>query len=181
MTTFANPDNSRTYATDALRLTVVGADLLLSGRFEHWVPMAVDTSVPAEKSVQLLVDVTSSRQSADQSTDEDALTLTARNVRKIAPLTYRLRGTLTADGVSQDVEAMLQTPQSHTPFCLLTLTLPSDEFAGLWSRVDAHTPRNTNGAARRTDDGAPVAADEPNADNEMRARAWLRPPTIAAA
>jgi hypothetical protein len=145
-----------------LRLQIAGADLLLSGRFEHWMPVLLSEGNEKEPAtVQLLVDVTSNR---SRHQGKDLLTFKTRSVQASGPQTYRLKGTLQADGQSREVEAVLRNPPGHTPFFLLLLHIDQASFPGLWEAIEER-------AVRVQDSG----------QEELRPRAWLRAPELAAA
>ena len=157
----SRPAPRRKPAERPIHLHIAGGDLLLNGRFSNWVPVAVERPDADGGSMQLLVDVTSM---AGRGKTTDAFSFTSRQVRSVAPLTYAAKGTLRAGRMERDLELVLQTPPSHTPFMMVTLGLPRDEFKALWRHVDRKLPR-------------PNAKDE----SELRAIAWLREPTVAAA
>lgn len=148
-----------------VRLDIAGGDLLLSGTFEQWLPVAMERPGDGDGSVQLLVDVTSLGNSPGAATlGSDVLAFAAHDVQQLGPLTYAVTGRITAGRASKDVQIILQTPGMHTPFCLLTFSLPGREFASLWRALEARfTPTDDNGT------------------REVRARAWLRVPDIATA
>lgn len=144
-----------------VRLRVAGSDLLLNGRFSNWVPVSVEQTDAQGGSVQVLVDVTSM---AKDDRKSDAFTFESRDVRRVAPMTYSARGTLRAGRVERAIEVVLQTPASHTPFMMVTLGLPKNEFQTLWRQLYRKVPK-------------PTKQDE----TELRATAWLREPEVAAA
>jgi hypothetical protein len=146
----------------SIRLQIAGADLLLSGRFEQWMPVRLhegDDREPA--TAQILFDVTSNR---SRRQGKDLLTFKSRSVETVGPQTYRLKGTLEADGHSGPVEAMLQNPPGHTPFFLIMFRIDRTSYPTLF---DAFEDR--------------VARVQTLGQDELRPRAWLRAPELAAA
>jgi len=146
----------------AIGLRIAGADLLLSGRFEQWVPLAVAES-KSEGAVQVLIDVTSTGRRSE-SPGRELFTFTSRDVESVAPQQYRAKGQLRADGVSRPAEALLHSPFGHTPFFIMTLPIDREHFPELWTAMEDR-----------------AAAAQGNDDKELRPRAWLRVPELAAA
>jgi hypothetical protein len=144
-----------------IRLQIAGADLLLSGRFEQWMPVLLSEEQQGVGAAQVLFDVTSNR--SIQAKD-DLFAFKAMSVEAIGPQSYRLKGTLTAEGVKGDVEAILQNPPGHTPFFVILFRLDREAFPGLWGTLE--------------DKAARVEA---SGQQELRPRAWLREPELAAA
>jgi hypothetical protein len=90
------------------------------------------------------------------------LSFTASAVEPAGAQTYRVKGVLRANGISRTTEALVHSPVGHTPFLVLTLSLEPASFAELWEELEGR---------------ALVSA----AQKEMRPRAWLRVPELAAA
>ena len=155
------PEKTGDMTARPIRLQIAGADLLLSGRFEQWMPIVLSEEQEGASAVQVLFDVTSNRSVRARS---DLLFFKAKSVQAIGPQSYRLKGTLTADGVKREVEAVLQSPPGHTPFFMILFRLDREAFPALW---DAFGDR----AARLDASG----------QQELRPRAWLREPDLAAA
>lgn len=148
-----------------VRLDIAGGDLLLRGTFEQWLPVAMERPGDGDGSVQLLVDVTSLKNAPGTAAlGTDVLSFTAHDVKAVGPLTYAVNGKLTAGRAHKDLQIILQTPGLHTPFCLLTFSLPAREFAPLWRAFEARFAPADEGGTR-----------------EVRARAWLRVPEVATA
>jgi hypothetical protein len=144
-----------------IRLQIAGADLLLSGRFEQWMPVLLSEEQQGAGAVQVLFDVTSNRSVRAKS---DLLAFKAKSVEAIGPQAYRLQGTLSADGAKGEVEAVLQNPPGHTPFFMILFRLDREAFPELWSIFE--------------DKAANIEA---SGQQELRPRAWLREPELAAA
>lgn len=161
----ANSEIAALVAADRpINLRVAGADLLLSGRFDHWRPVGVTGWEDGHASAHLLFDATGTAGRAPTRANPDLLSFSSRMVEQLSDRQYRVKGTLRADGSQRVVDAMIQTPSGHSPFFFLTLDLDRQAFGGLWTELQ-------------------VLASQPNTDEavEMRPRAWLRLPVLAAA
>ena len=147
-----------------INLRIAGADLLLSGRFDHWRPVSIGGWEDGHANAHLLFDATATSGRAPTRGNPDLLSFSSRAVEQIGEHSYRAKGTLRADGSQRIVDATIQTPSGHTPFFFLTLDLERQAFAGLWTELQ-------------------VLANQPHTDEaeEMRPRAWLRVPVLAAA
>ena len=147
-----------------ISLRVAGADLLLSGRFDHWRPVNVGGWEDGQASASLLFDATATSGDAPTRRNPDLLSFASKAVEQVSEHSYRARGTLRADGAQRTVDAVIQTPSGHSPFFFLTLGLERQAFAGLWTELQ-------------------VLANQPHEgeSGEMRPRAWLRLPVLAAA
>jgi hypothetical protein len=155
------PTTSLDTAVPPIRLQIAGADLLLSGRFSHWVPVLMSEAQDGTDAVQILFDVTSNRVSGPGS---DLFTFKAKSVESVAAQSYRLKGTLTGGGASGEVEAVLQNPPGHTPFFVMLFRLNSQTFPAIWSALE--------------DRAVGVQA---SGEQELRPEAWVREPDLAAA
>jgi hypothetical protein len=144
-----------------IRLQIAGADLLLSGRFSHWVPVLMSEAQDGTDAVQVLFDVTSNRVGAR---GRDLFTFKARSVEPMAPQSYRLKGTLSGGGTSGEVEAVLQNPPGHTPFFVILFRFDRQAFPKLWTALE--------------DEAAGVQA---SGGQELRPEGWVREPNLAAA
>ncbi len=71
---------------------------------------------------------------------------------------------LTAENARHAVTAIVQAPDAHTPFFMITFTLHRAELKGVWELIDDQLKLATG-----------------NDTGTVRARAWLRSPEIAAA
>jgi hypothetical protein len=157
-----SPSADPTYG--AIRLQIAGADLLLSGRFEQWMPVLLSTGDEGNlAAVQILFDVTSNRSVAARSQGE-LLSFKSKSVEAAGKQAYKVTGTLRAGAVSQEVEALLQNPPGHTPFFVILFRIDPEKFPGLWETLETR-------AAAVNDAG----------QEELRPRAWLRAPDLAAA
>ncbi len=139
-----------------LRLSIRGGALMLEGRFDHWVPLAVD-----DDSVQLCLDVTGMTRPAEPRAEE-LFSVTAHSVKQVGPLAYKATGTLRSGKSQKPVELVLQTPPAHTPFVVLTIPIDRARFPEVWDELVATVAARTN-------------------DAPLHPRAWLRAPDLAAA
>lgn len=151
----------------AIQLGIAGADVLLKGRFHHWMPVALIQAKDDEGLAQVLFDVTSTRPGSTGATDS-LFEFQAKTVKAAGPQTYKLGGQLkskTPEGIeSGEIEAVLESPQGHTPFFAITFTIDRSKFARLWS---AFEDRAAHAIAK--------------GQSELRPWAWLREPELAAA
>jgi hypothetical protein len=144
-----------------IRLQIAGADVLLSGRFEQWMPVVLSEGQEGPAAVQILFDVTSNRPARPGNTLFEFKT---RSVEPAGPQSYRLKGTLSADGVRRETEAVLQSPPGHTPFFMILFQVEKEAFPQLWSTFEDK-----------------AASVEASGQQELRPRAWLWEPELAAA
>ena len=151
----------------AIRLDIAGADLLLTGTFEQWVPLVME-GLREERPVQLLVDVTSSSSSSNSAlaanTNGELFAFEAKAIKRAQPSGHRVKGILTYGTQQAEAEVFLQAPAAHSPFALLSFDLPNSNFESLWKAL-----------GKRADAQAAFGG------TEVRAQGWLRPPTVAAA
>jgi hypothetical protein len=154
--------------TGAIRLQIAGADLLLSGRFEQWMPVLLSTGDQGElAAVQILFDVTSNRNNGSSGKARDRSELLAfksTSVQAVGKQAYQVKGTLRAGGVSREVEALLQNPPGHTPFFVILFRFDPIAFPALWDSLEER-----------------AAHVEAAGQEELRPRAWLKAPALAAA
>jgi hypothetical protein len=153
-----------TRSRPALHLSIAGNGLLLNGNFEQWVPLLMDGSDDenGQVQVQMLVDATSISGASESSTE--LLSFRSRKVKTVSPWTYEVRGTLTENATRHAVTAIVQAPDAHTPFFMITFTLRRADLPGVWHTIDQQL-QNAVG----------------NDTGTVRASAWLRSPDIAAA
>src|SRR5687768_13598011 len=97
-------------------LSIVGGDLLLAGKFEHWVPMALESG-GRRSAAQLVVDVTSVGPANDAG--GEVFSFVSNKVRRVADGTYRARGTLRRGDVQRTSDATVQAPAVHSPFAVV--------------------------------------------------------------
>lgn len=149
-----------------VHLRIAGANLLLSGRFEQWVPLVMTAGQQGETegAAQILVDVTSTARDQGRARPADLLTFRARSVEQTGPQVYQAKGTLNARGATGPATAVLQSPEGHTPFLLVTLSFDRERFGELWQGLEDR-----------------VLAGNEGGKSEVRPRAWLRAPELAAA
>jgi len=160
-----NSDTNALVASDRpINLRIAGADLLLSGRFDHWRPIGVSNWEEDRATAHLLFDATGTSNRSPTRNSPDLLSFVAKTVEQVGPHSYQAKGTLRADGAQRSVDAVVQTPSGHSPFFFLTLGLERQAFSGLWTELQV------------------LASQTPNDEaTEMRPRAWLRLPVLAAA
>ena len=153
---------------EAIELRVIGADLLLAGRFLHWMPVTLISGKENEGLAQVLFDVTSNRSTSEEPMTAPLFAFKTTSVKAVGAQAYRLRGILKAgfgaELESGEVEAVLESPRDHTPFFAVTFTLDRDKFAALWTAFE--------------DKAASAIA---RGQEELRPWAWLREPLLAAA
>jgi hypothetical protein len=151
-------------APESIGLQVAGSDLLLRGRFAQWAPMVISNppvNDGGQATAQILFDVTSNRSAPLARGEHDLFTFKASEVEALAPHTYRVKGQLRADGHARTVDAVLQTPEGHTPFCVMTFPIDRERFPSLWAALEERVSRTGEG--------------------ELRPLAWLRAPELASA
>lgn len=138
---------------------------MLTGTFEQWVPLMME-GLKEDRAVQLLVDVTSSKlpQVAPANTNGALFSFEAQSIKRVQNGGHRVKGVLTYGAHHAETEVFMQAPPSHSPFAVLSFQLPSTDFEGLWKAL---SKRASSNAAKN--------------GTEVRARGWLRPPTVAAA
>jgi hypothetical protein len=139
---------------------MAGEELMVSGRFDHWAPVALEGGATGEGAAQIFFDVTG--MAGPRDVDEELFSYTAHDVRKIGTLAYSAKGTMKRGDEELAVDAVVQTPAAHTPFLVVTFSIPRDKFAEVWEQLGA------------------LAAAQQDGIN-MAPRAWLRAPTLAAA
>jgi hypothetical protein len=151
----------------AIQLRLAGGDLLLSGRFEQWIPLVMENEQGEggdQGTVRILFDVTSTAAAEAGRGDKNFFSFSSRTVKRLGPQAYSAKGTLRVGGASRALEVLLHSPVAHTPFFTLTVPIDKSRFGALWTEIE-----------RRIVD---VAA---HGETEMRPRAWLRAPVVAAA
>ena len=151
-------------APKALRLDIADANLMIAGTFTQWVPLLME-GLREDRSVQLLVDITSPERSTEAAVANTNGLLFAFEASDVKPGTngHRVRGTLSHGTRTAPTEMLLQTARAHTPFAVLSFELP-EGFEGLWDTM-----------VKQADDRAAEG------ETEFRAWGWLRPPVVAAA
>lgn len=137
-----------------------GEDLLLSGKFGHWVPLSLDDGSGKLPEAQLVFDVTSVGPANDGG---EVFSFVATEVEPLVAGAYLARGTLRRDDREQPAQAVLQAPATHSPFALVTFQIDPATFPELWSELEA----------RVANDQVP--------EGEVRPWAWPQAPTLAAA
>ncbi len=142
-----------------IKLDVRSKDLMVSGRFNHWLPVAMEGD-GAEGAAQLFLDVTG----MDRRGEEDELfSFESTQVKRVGELAFVATGTLRRGDVERKVEAVVQTPIAHTPFLAITFPLDQAAFPDVWGSLSALV-------GTRSEAGA-----------QLTPRAWLRVPVLATA
>jgi hypothetical protein len=146
--------------SQTIRLAIAGAELMVNGRFDHWVPVAAEGGTPEEGAVQVFFDVTGM---AGPVQGDDLFAFAATEVERLGPFAYIVKGTITKGDRVEPMEAVVQTPPAHTPFVVITFAFDRQKFADIW------------------EDLAAVVATRDDQASQIHPRAWLRPPTLATA
>src|SRR3954447_6806886 len=154
--TVAHKPSFLTERARTIRLSIRGGDLLLEGRFDHWVPLALDDSA-----VQLCVDVTGMTVPSEPRAEE-LFSVTAHAVDEVRPLEFAATGTIRRGKVKQPIQVMVQTPPAHTPFVVLTVPIDRAHFPEVWDELSAAVASRVS-------------------DAPLHPRGWLRMPSLAAA
>jgi hypothetical protein len=148
-------DGSR---SQTIGLSIAGADLMVRGRFDHWLPVAAEGATPDEGAVQIFFDVTGI--SRPQDVDE-LFSFQSVEVERLGPFAYITKGIM-RQGDSQEVmEAVIQTPPAHTPFVVVTFSIDRKKFPEMWQELTA------------------VVATRDESHGQLQPRGWLRAPTLA--
>ena len=146
--------------SQTIEMSIAGADLLVSGRFDHWVPVAAEGATPDEGAVQIFFDVTGMARSHDP---EQLFAFHSLEVERLGPFAYIAKGTITRGELVEPMEAVIQTPPAHTPFVVVTFSIDRQKFPEIWEELTA------------------VVATRPDHNSQLHPRAWLRPPALASA
>jgi hypothetical protein len=142
-----------------IALSIRSKDLLVAGRFDHWMPVALEGN-GAEGAAQLFFDVTGMAGKADPG---ELFSFESTQVKRIGELAFVATGTLQRGDVKRTVEVMVQTPMAHTPFFAVTFPVDETIFPDVWS------------------DLAALIAARHEGDTQMSPRAWMRAPKLASA
>jgi hypothetical protein len=146
--------------SQTIRLAIAGSDLMVNGRFDHWVPVAAEGGSPEEGAVQIFFDITGMARA--QQPDE-LFSFQATDVDRLGPFAYVVKGTMTKGDTSEPMEAVVQTPPAHTPFLVVTFAIDRKVFPNVWEDLSA------------------VVAARDEQTSQIHPRAWLRAPTLATA
>jgi hypothetical protein len=149
----------------AIDLSIQSPNLVVQGRFDRWVPIALDEgdSEGGEGGIHIFVDVTGAARNDNAMAGDPLFSLTSHSAKKLQPLTYRIAGTIKKGDVEARIEFVLQNPVPHAPFVLLNLPIDRKLFPELWNELSALV------AARAEHRGA------------VSPRTWTWMPTLAAA
>jgi hypothetical protein len=146
--------------SQAIGLSIAGSELLVNGRFDHWVPVAAEGASADEGAVQIFFDVTGMARAQDR---DDLFSFHASDVDRLGPFAYIAKGTVTRGDTIEPMEVVVQTPPAHTPFLVVTFSIDRKKFADVWEDLTATVE----------------ARDA--ASSQIHPRAWLRAPTLATA
>jgi hypothetical protein len=143
-----------------IRLAINSKQLMVAGRFDHWVPVAMEGN-GAETAAQVLFDVTGM---AGRAEDEELFSFEATEVKRVGDLAFVAKGTLRQGETERTVDVVVQTPMAHTPFVALTFPLEQSAFPEIWADL-----------------AALVAGTRNDGQIQMTPRAWLTAPALATA
>ena len=122
--------------------------------------MALETG-GKKSEAQVVFDVTSTGPAND--TGGEVFSFVSSKVRRVGDGAYLAKGTLRRGDVQRASNAMVQAPAAHSPFAVVTFQVDEGAFPELWEELTARV----------------AAQDGSNA--EVRPRAWLLTPVVAAA
>ena len=144
--------------SQAIGLSIIGDDLMLGGRFDHWTPVATEGTA-GDGAAQIFFDVTGVARADDQ---DELFSFSSRSVERLGSFAYLAKGVMRAGELEQPMEVVVQTPPAHTPFVVLTLSLDRGAFPEIWEDLT-------------------VAAGRSDNSGQLHPRAWLRSPVLASA
>jgi len=147
--------------SQAIGLSIAGSDLMVNGRFDHWVPVAAEGASADEGAVQIFFDVTGMARPQDR---DDLFVFQATDVDRLGPFAYIAKGTVTRGDTVEPMEVVVQTPPAHTPFLEVTFSIDRKKLPDVWEDLSAV-----------------VEARDSTSNSQLHPRAWLRPPTLATA
>jgi hypothetical protein len=140
-------------------LSIRGGELFLAGRFDHWVPMALESGGKSSHA-QLVVDVTSVGPANDTA---ELFSFVSSKVRRMADGAYLATGTLSRGDVQRASRASVQAPGAHSPFAVVTFEVDEAVFPEAWIELSARVGAQDTSTA------------------QVRPHAWLFTPAVAAA
>jgi hypothetical protein len=146
--------------SQTIGLSIAGSELMVNGRFDHWVPVAAEGAGADEGAVQIFFDVTGMARLQD---GDDLFSFHASDVDRLGPFAYIAKGTVTRGDLIEPMEVVVQTPPAHTPFLVVTFSIDRKKFPEIWEDLTAVVEGGREGA-----------------NSQIHPRAWLRPPTLAA-
>jgi hypothetical protein len=146
--------------SQTIGLSIAGADLMVKGRFDHWLPVAAEGATPDEGAVQIFFDVTGMARPQDV---DELFSFHASDVERLGPFAYIAKGAMRQGEAQEVMEAVIQTPPAHTPFVVVTFSIDRKKFPDMWHDLSAVV----------------AGRDENNA--QLHPRGWLRAPTLATA
>jgi hypothetical protein len=146
--------------SQAIHLEIAGGELMVSGRFDHWVPVAAEGGNPDEGAVQIFFDVTGMARPQD---GEELFSFHATEVDRLGPFAYIAKGVMKKGELEEPMEAVVQTPPAHTPFVVVTFSIDRKKFSEIWQDLTA------------------VVATRDENNTQLHPRAWLKVPSLASA
>jgi hypothetical protein len=141
-----------------IQLDIHGGEVVLAGKFEHWLPVSMETGGDASEA-QVVFDVTSPGPANDLG---QVFSFASSEVKRTGKGTYVATGTMRRGDVTRKAEAVVHTPLAHSPFAAVTFNVDEGAFPEVWSELSARV-------SDRVD------------ESEVRPWAWLRPPEVAVA
>jgi hypothetical protein len=145
--------------SQTIGLAIAGSELMVNGRFDHWVPVAAEGAGTDEGAVQIFFDVTGMARAQDR---EELFAFHASDVDRLGPFAYIAKGMVTSGEVKEPMEVVVQTPPAHTPFLVVTFSIDRRKFPEIWDTLTA------------------VVEGRDPSNSQLHPRAWLLPPTLAA-
>jgi len=145
-------------------LDVVGASLMLKGRFCDWDSALTLGSNLDHVGLQLAIDATSASENPGQ---PDLFSFHSRSVEAHRNRgSYTARGIFTGPGGSKPMDIEVRTPPGHSALFMLSLMADRSDFGDGWRDL-----------IERAAPWQPAVEGEP----AREAYAWLTPPVLAAA
>lgn len=147
-----------------IHVSVAGEDLVLEGRFDHWLPVAMEGTSPDEGAVQLFFDVTG--MAPPESVPDaapDLFSFTATSTTQIGPFAFLAHGVMKHGEAQRGIQAVIQTPAAHTPYFVITFAIDRRRFTEVWDQLQVVVERRAG------------------TETQMYPRAWLKVPELALA
>jgi hypothetical protein len=142
-----------------IELAIHGKELMLAGKFHHWVPLALQTG-GKQSEAQLLIDVTSPGPVNDTG---ELFSFDSARVKRVGEGAFLATGILRDGDLQRPAEAMVLAPVAHSPFASITFQVDEATFPEVWRELSARV------------------AVEHGGEVEVRPWAWPVPPAVAAA
>jgi hypothetical protein len=146
--------------SQTIALSIAGGELMVKGRFDHWLPVAAEGATADEGAVQIFFDVTGMARPSD---GDELFSFQSHEVERLGPFAYIARGVMQQGDSEEIMEAVIQTPPAHTPFVVVTFSIDRRKFPEMWQDLTA------------------VVATRDENHAQLHPRGWLRAPTLATA